>query len=108
MKDLINKYVELEEAYDTLNNKFNQLNISITLEGEPYIVRVNSYRPADAGRAYGRPEDCRPPSGAEVDFDLACETSGCHADEVACRHYDMIVERIEEEYAAMEDDYEGA
>lgn len=81
----------------------------ITLDGEDYIVYVNSFTPEDRGVTYGKPEDCRPPSGPEADFDLICEMTGTHADErVACKHYSTIMDEIEEQAAERADDYEGA
>jgi len=43
----------------------------ITLDGEEYIVYVNSFTPEDRGRTWGRPEDCYPPAGPDADFDLS-------------------------------------
>ena len=78
----------------------------ITLDGEEYIVYVNSFTPADHGKTHGKPEDCRPPSGPEADFDLICEMTGTHADaRIACQHYHDILDAIEEKAIERADDY---
>jgi hypothetical protein len=92
---------------DTTEN--TMYDFCITLDGEEYIVYVNSFTPEDQGRTWGRPEDCYPPAGPEADFDLICEMTGTHADErVVCKHYDRIISEIEEQAAGIADDYVGA
>lgn len=76
----------------------------ITLGGEGYIVRAKSFTPADRGRTWGEPEDCRPPSDAEAEFDLLDEVTCCPAmDSTVYIYYDEILAAIEERAAERAD-----
>lgn len=73
--------------------------IDIEIEGVNYTAYVLSYTPADPGKTYGNPEDCYPPTDAEVEFNLVDEEGMLCGDVAALYHdriVDMIVERLEE------------
>lgn len=46
------------------------LEIETTVGGHECIASLISYTPGDPGRTWGRPEDCYPEEGPEIDFEI--------------------------------------
>lgn len=82
-----------------------------TVCGIPCTVLVTSYIPYDPGRTYGPPEQCYPPEGGEMEFELY-DRKGYRAkwleqklENLSWEEYDIEYARLFEEYEKLVKDY---